>query len=121
MHSGYGNSTSKENTTLLRCQITTIKFDDGTSLRYLPANKSYKMLGVHINPMLDSRDHLKHITTYIQKLAKVLTRRMLSPSRKKLVIDQLLKSKYHATHLGIFTDKQLETIDKILNTAARMH
>ena len=35
------------------------------------------------------------------------------------MIDQLLKSKYHATHLGIFTDKQLETIDKILNKAAR--
>ncbi len=37
----------------------------------------------------------------------------------KLVIDQLLKSKYHATHLGIFTDTQLERIDKILNKAAR--
>ena len=36
-----------------------------------------------------------------------------------MVIDQLLKSKYHATHLGIFTDKQLSTIDKILNNAAR--
>ena len=35
------------------------------------------------------------------------------------MIDQLLKSKYHATHLGIFTDKQLETIDKLLNKAAR--
>jgi hypothetical protein len=35
------------------------------------------------------------------------------------VIEQLLKSNYHATHLGIFTDKQLETIDKILNKAAR--
>jgi hypothetical protein len=35
------------------------------------------------------------------------------------VIEQLLKSKYHATYLGIFTDKQLETIDKLLNKAAR--
>jgi hypothetical protein len=37
-----------------------------------------------------------------------------------LVIDQILKSKYHAKHLGIiFTDSQLNTIDKILNKAAR--
>ena len=77
------------------------------------------MLGVHINPILDFRDHLKHITGGIRKLAKVLTKRLLSPNRKKLVIEQLLKSKYHATHLGIFMDKQLETIDKILNKAAR--
>jgi hypothetical protein len=36
-----------------------------------------------------------------------------------MVIDQLLKSKYHATHLGIFTNAQLSTIDKLLNKAAR--
>ena len=77
------------------------------------------MLGVHINPMLDFRDNLKHITTYIRKLARVLTRRLLSPNRGKIVIDQLLKYKYHSTHLGIFTDKQLETINKTLNKAAR--
>ncbi len=35
------------------------------------------------------------------------------------MINHLLKSKFHATHLGIFTDKQLETIDKLLNKAAR--
>jgi hypothetical protein len=35
------------------------------------------------------------------------------------VIGYLLKSKYHAIRLGIFTDNQLETIDKILNKAAR--
>jgi len=35
------------------------------------------------------------------------------------VIDQLLKSKHHVTHLCIFTDKLLETIDKLLNKAAR--
>jgi hypothetical protein len=77
------------------------------------------MLGVHINPMLDFRDHLKHITVDIRKLAEFLTRRLMSPNRKKLVIDQLLKSKYHATHLGIFTDKQLERVDKVLNKATR--
>ncbi len=77
------------------------------------------MLGVHINPMLDFRDNLKHITIDIRKLAKALAKRLLSPNRKKLVIKQLLKSKYHATHLGVFTDKQLEQVDKILNKAAR--
>ena len=35
------------------------------------------------------------------------------------MIYQLLKSKYHATHIGIFTDSQLDTIDKIVNKAAR--
>ena len=69
--------------------------------------------------MLDFRDHLKYIPTEVRKLARVLTKRGLSPNRKHLVIDQLLKSKYHATHLGIFTDTQLSTIDKLLNKAAR--
>jgi hypothetical protein len=63
---------TKENTHLLSSQISTIKFEDGTPIKYLPPNKSYKMLGVHINPMLDFRDHLKHITTDIRKLAKAL-------------------------------------------------
>ena len=67
--------------------------------------------------MLDFRDHQKHITTEVNKLARVLAKRRLSPNRKKLVIDQLLKSKYHATRLGIFTDSQLNSIDKILNKA----
>jgi len=110
---------SKENTNLLRSQINIIKFEDGTPIQYLPPNKSYKMLGVHINPMLNFRYHLRHITTNIRKLAKVLTRRLLSPNRKKIVIGQLLKPKYHATHMGIFMDKKLEAIDKIPNKAAR--
>ena len=77
------------------------------------------MLEVHINPILDFRDHLKHITIDIRKLAKALTKRLLSPNRKKLVIEQVLKSKYHATHLGIFTDKPLTQIDKIFNIVVR--
>jgi len=110
---------SKVNINLLTSQINTIKFEDGTNIKYLPPNKSYKMLGVQINPMLDFRDHLKHINAEVRKLAKVLTKRRLSPNRKQLVIDQQFKSKYHATHLGIFVDTQLNTIDKILNKAAR--
>ncbi len=46
-------------------------------------------------------------------------KRLLSRNKKTRVIDQLLKSKYHATYLGIFTDRQLETIDKLLNKVAR--
>jgi hypothetical protein len=110
---------SKANINLLTNQINTIKFEDGSNIKYLPPNKSYKMLGVQINPMLDFRDHLRHMSTKVKILARVLTKRRLSPNRKQLVIDQLLKSKNHAVHLGMFTDKQLSTIDKILNKAAR--
>jgi hypothetical protein len=88
-------------------------------MKYLSPNISYKMLGVQINPMLDFRDHLKHITTEFRQLARVLAKRRLSPNRKHLVIDQLLKSKYHATHQGIFTYTQLHTIDNVHNNAAR--
>jgi len=116
---GYGNPMSKANTILLTNQISTIKFEDGTNIKYLLPNKSYKMLGVQINPMLAFRDHLKHITTEVSKLARVLAKRRLSPNRKQLVKDQLLKSKYHAIHLRICTYSQLNTIDKILDRAAR--
>jgi hypothetical protein len=77
------------------------------------------MLGVQINPMLGFKKHLKHITIEVRKLARVLTKRRISPNRKQLVIDQLLRSKYHATHLGIFAASQLDIIDKILNIAER--
>jgi hypothetical protein len=77
------------------------------------------MLGVHINPVLDFKEHYAHITKDVRKLATALNKRKLSPGRKILVIDQLLKSKYHATHLGIFTQTQLTNIDKILNKVAR--
>ena len=35
------------------------------------------------------------------------------------MVEQLLKSKYHATHLGVLNDRQLTTIDGILNKAMR--
>ena len=35
------------------------------------------------------------------------------------MVEQLLKSKYYATHLGVFNDRQLITIDGILNKAMR--
>ena len=69
--------------------------------------------------MLDLRVYLKHITTEVKQLARVLAKRRLSHNRKQLVTGQLLKPNYHATHLGIFTDTQLDKIDKILNKAAR--
>ena len=71
--------------------------------------------------MLEFRDHLKRITVDIGKLAKALTKRLLPPNHKKLVIEQLLKSEYNTTHLGIFTDKQIETIDKSSTKPPEMH
>ena len=77
------------------------------------------MLGVHISPMLDFREHFLHITKDVKKQAKTLAKRKLSPSLKSLVIEQLLKFKYRATHLGVFNERQLTTIDGILNKAMR--
>jgi len=73
------------------------------------------MLGVHIDPILDFREHFTHVTKDIRKIARALTNRKLSPQYKTLVVEQLLKSKYHATHLGVLNDRQLTTIDGILN------
>ncbi len=77
------------------------------------------MLGVHINPVLDFREHFAHVTRDVRKLAKALTNRKLSPPYKTFVIEQLLKSKYRATHLGVLNDRQLTTIEGILNKAMR--
>ncbi len=60
------------------------------------------MLGVHINPMLDFRQHFHHITKDVNKIAKALAKRKLNPPLKALAIEQFLKSKYHATHLRVF-------------------
>jgi hypothetical protein len=77
------------------------------------------MLGVHIKPILDVREHFMHITKDVRKLAKALTNRKPSPPYKPLAVEQLLKYKYHATHLGVLNDRQLTTIDGILNKAMR--
>jgi hypothetical protein len=77
---------SKENTDLLRSHLNIIKFEDGSPIRHLPPNKAYKMLGVLINPMLDFRDHLKHSNTDVRVLAKVLTKRLMSPNRLEMVM-----------------------------------
>ena len=65
-------------------------------------------------PIIDFKEHFMHITKDVRKLAKALTNRKLSPTYKTLVVEQLLKSKYHATHLGVLNDRQLTTIDGIL-------
>ncbi len=77
------------------------------------------MLGVHINPMLDFREHFLHIANDVKLLAKALAKRKLSPSLKATAIEQLLNSKYHATHLGVFNERQHITIYGILNKAMR--
>ena len=75
----YGNPVSKAGVNLLMNQISTIKFEDGRNIKYLPPNKSYKMLGVQINPMIYFIDHLKHITTEVRHIAWVLAKRRLYP------------------------------------------
>ena len=72
------------------------------------------MLGVHINRMLDLREHFLHITKDVKKLANALAKRKLSPSLKSLAIEQLLKYKYHATHLGVFNERLFTTIYGVL-------
>jgi hypothetical protein len=46
---GLGNPLNHNNQTILQEQINSISFADGTHIKYLPPNKSYKMLRVHIN------------------------------------------------------------------------
>jgi len=88
-----GNPLTLKNQTSLQEQINTISFLDGSHITYLPPNKSYKMLGVHIIPILDFRDPFAHITKDVRKLAKALTNMKLSPQYKTLAVEQLLKSK----------------------------
>ena len=114
-----GNPLTLKNQTSLQEQINTISFLAGSRITYLPPNKSYKILGVHINPVLHFREHFTHITKDVRKLAKVLTNRKHSPPYKTLVVEQLLKYKYHATHLCVFNNRKLTTIDGILNKAMR--
>jgi len=69
--------------------------------------------------MLDFRENLLHITKDVEKLTTSLANRKLSPFLKTLAVEQLLKSKYRATYLGVFNERQLTTIDGILNKAMR--
>jgi hypothetical protein len=69
--------------------------------------------------MLDFREHFLHITKDVKKLAKAQAKLKISPPLKSIAIEQLLKSKHHATHLGVFNERQLTTIDGFLNKAMR--
>ncbi len=75
-----GNPLTHKNQHLLQQQILSITFLDGSHIHYIPPNKSYKMLGVHISTTLDFREHLTHITKDVRLLAKALAKRKLSPS-----------------------------------------
>jgi hypothetical protein len=99
------NPLNNNNLTTLHEQINTITFPDGSRIKYLPSNKSYKMLGVHINMVLDFREHHAFITKDVRKLAKELAKRKFNPTHKITIVEQQLKSKYHATHLGVFNDR----------------
>jgi hypothetical protein len=65
---------------------------DGSPIKYLPPNKSYKMLGIHIKTILDIGEHHTHIIKDARKLATALSKKKLSPTYKILVVEQLLKS-----------------------------
>jgi len=114
-----GSPLTLKNQSFLQDQINTLSFLDGSRITYLLPNKSYKMLRVHINPVLYFREHFTNITKDVRKLTKALTNRKLSPPYKTLVVEQLLKSKYHATHLEVLNNRQLTAIDGILNKAMR--
>ena len=78
------------------------------------------MLGVHINTVLDFKEHLAHITKDVRLVAKALAKRNLSPPYKTPIIENLLKSKYHATQLGVFTDPKHTEQDRILKKATNL-
>jgi hypothetical protein len=63
---------------------------------------------------------LSPFTSYIYFDVKIslIQSSKLSPSLKTLAIEHLLKSKYHATHLGVFNERQLTTIDEMINKAS---
>ena len=65
----HGSPLNSTNKTLLQEQINSITFVDGTHIRYLSPDTSYKMLGVHINPILDFREHYLYISKDVKKLA----------------------------------------------------
>jgi hypothetical protein len=48
------------------------------------------MVGVHINTVLDFREHHAHIPKDVRKLATALAKKKRSPAYKTLVVEQLL-------------------------------
>ena len=82
---GPGKPLNHKNQTMLQEQINSITFMYGTHIKYLPPNKSYKMLRVHINPRLDNLKHSLHITKDVRKQAKALAKRKLSPPLNRVL------------------------------------
>jgi len=70
--------------------------------------------------MLDFREHFTHITKDVNYLLRPSpSKRKLTSSLTTLSVEQLLKSKNYATNLRAFNERQLPTIDGILNKAMR--
>ena len=97
---GYENPLCKANNNLTMNQIRRIKFEDVTNIKYLPLNKVYKVLGVQINPLLDFRDNLKHITTEVRKLARVLNKATV-PSTQSQIIFTVPSTNWTRSNVGI--------------------
>ena len=77
------------------------------------------MIGVHINTVLDFIEYHTYIPKEGNMLAATLAKRKLNLTFNTLVVELLLKLKYHVTHLGVFNDRQLTTIDGIRNKVTR--
>ena len=82
----FGNPLTSKNQTILQDQINTVTFPDGSHIKYIPPDKSYKMLDVHINKVLDFIKHHTYITKDVKKPATALSKRKLRPIYKSLVV-----------------------------------
>ena len=118
-----GSPTSHTTTQLLKQQIHNLTLPDKTgqyqSLQYLAPNQTHKLLGVHINPLLNFTTHFQTIATEVRQLAKVLKADLLSTGNKIRVTESLLKSKFFTLGLGLLTDDQLFQIDGIIASSLR--
>ena len=114
-----GSPMAKDNLRHLNQQIDTIELLPGRKVKFLPPNASYKVLGVHLNHMLNFTEHFNETTKDVRKLIHTLQNFKLSGARKILVIDHMIIAKYHAMHLGLFSEQQLSIIDSMINSAIR--
>ena len=89
-----GSPMATENLQALRQQLSKVVLPtpDGTPtpLKFRAPNESYKLLGVHLNTILNFTDHYNHITDQVKKLAQALRRAHLSPDRKLRVVETLV-------------------------------
>ena len=89
------------------------------NLTYLHPKDTHKLLGVHLNPILNFKKHFSTITAEVRKISKILKKEPLSTKYKLVATETLLKSKYFTLGLGLLTTSQLKTIDGIICSSIR--